>query len=180
MDAIALAILSHLKECRLDGRMLELLPIVGDGGLGACLSWDDLEPVLEPHSENELWQEGVTVEAPPRPLRTLDQLEHHGERSPVREAAFRADRAMAHRGKRALDRGRGSQLRRKTLSPSSAAQDLTRKRQQVNSFLLRHGRTYPRKKTWGATHARWLTEQVFAVGNHELGRHVEPCCAEPR
>jgi transposase len=43
----------------------------------------------------------------------------------------------------------------------AAAQDLTRKRQQVTSFLLRHGRSYPRKTTWGATHARWLTEQVF-------------------
>lgn len=43
----------------------------------------------------------------------------------------------------------------------AAAQDQTRKRQQVTSFLLRHGRIYPRKKTWGATHARWLTEQAF-------------------
>jgi transposase len=43
----------------------------------------------------------------------------------------------------------------------AAAQDQTRKRQQVTSFLLRHGRSYPRKKTWGPTHARWLTEQRF-------------------
>ena len=43
----------------------------------------------------------------------------------------------------------------------AAAQDLTRKRQQVTSFLLRHGRSYPRKTTWGATHARWLGEQAF-------------------
>jgi transposase len=43
----------------------------------------------------------------------------------------------------------------------AAAQDQTRKRQQVTSFLLRDGRTFPRKTTWGATHARWLTEQVF-------------------
>src|SRR5689334_5751586 len=43
----------------------------------------------------------------------------------------------------------------------AAAQDRTRKRQQVTSFLLRHGRVFPRKKTWGATHARWLTELVF-------------------
>ncbi len=46
-------------------------------------------------------------------------------------------------------------------APEAAAQDQTRKRQQVASFLLRHGRLYPRKKTWGPTHARWLTEQVF-------------------
>ena len=43
----------------------------------------------------------------------------------------------------------------------AAAQDQTRKRQQVTSFLLRYGRSYPRKKTWGPTHARWLTEQAF-------------------
>lgn len=43
----------------------------------------------------------------------------------------------------------------------AAAQDQTRKRQQVTSFLLRYGRSYPRKKTWGPTHARWLTEQTF-------------------
>lgn len=46
-------------------------------------------------------------------------------------------------------------------SREAAAQDQTRKRQQVTSFLLRHGRVFPRKTTWGATHARWLTEQVF-------------------
>jgi transposase len=49
-----------------------------------------------------------------------------------------------------------------------AAQDLTRKRQQVTAFLLRHGRTYPRKKTWGATHARWLTEQVFQLAPQRI------------
>jgi transposase len=43
----------------------------------------------------------------------------------------------------------------------AAAQDQTRKGQQVTSFLLRHGRIFPRTKTWGATHARWLTEQAF-------------------
>jgi transposase len=34
----------------------------------------------------------------------------------------------------------------------AAAQDQMRKRQQVTSFLLRHGFTFPRKKKWGATH----------------------------
>jgi transposase len=43
----------------------------------------------------------------------------------------------------------------------ASAQDQTRKRQQVTSFLLRYGRSYPRKKSWGPTHARWLTEQAF-------------------
>jgi transposase len=37
--------------------------------------------------------------------------------------------------------------------------DLRAKRQQVTSFLLRHGRSYPGKKTWGARHDRWLVDQ---------------------
>ena len=37
-----------------------------------------------------------------------------------------------------------------------------RARQRTNSFLLRHGRSYPHgKKNWGARHRRWLAEQYF-------------------
>jgi transposase len=43
----------------------------------------------------------------------------------------------------------------------ASAQNQTHKRQQVTSFLLRHGRIFPGKTAWGATHARWLTTQVF-------------------
>jgi transposase len=43
----------------------------------------------------------------------------------------------------------------------AAANDLRAKRQQVTSFLLRHGRSYPGKKTWGAKHERWLAGQKF-------------------
>lgn len=41
----------------------------------------------------------------------------------------------------------------------AAVNDLRAKRQQVTSFLLRHGRSYPGKKTWGARHERWLAGQ---------------------
>jgi transposase len=41
----------------------------------------------------------------------------------------------------------------------AAVNDLRAKRQQVTSFLLRHGRSYPGKKTWGARHDRWLAGQ---------------------
>ncbi len=51
----------------------------------------------------------MTVEAAPAFLRALDQLEDHGERGLVRQAALRADRTVAHRCKRALDRVRGAQ-----------------------------------------------------------------------
>ncbi len=37
-----------------------------------------------------------------------------------------------------------------------------RARQRTNSFLLRHGRSYPHgRKNWGARHRRWLAEQYF-------------------
>jgi transposase len=34
-------------------------------------------------------------------------------------------------------------------------------RQQVSGFMLKHGRIFPRKTTWGARHLRWLQEQSF-------------------
>jgi transposase len=42
---------------------------------------------------------------------------------------------------------------------SAAVRDVRGKRQQVTSFLLRHGRSYPGKTTWGARHHRWLAQQ---------------------
>jgi transposase len=41
----------------------------------------------------------------------------------------------------------------------AAVNDLRAKRQRVTSFLLRYGRSYPGKKTWGARHDPWLAEQ---------------------
>src|SRR5919202_2562681 len=38
----------------------------------------------------------------------------------------------------------------------AAVQDLTRKRQAISSMLLRQGRAFPGKKTWGARHESWL------------------------
>lgn len=43
----------------------------------------------------------------------------------------------------------------------AAMEDLGRKRQQVTSFLLRHGRSDPGTKTWGSMHAKWLADQSF-------------------
>jgi transposase len=43
--------------------------------------------------------------------------------------------------------------------------DYTRNRQQVSSFLLRLGRHYPGKKTWGKAHLKWLTTQK--LNNYE-------------
>jgi transposase len=43
----------------------------------------------------------------------------------------------------------------------AAAQDLRRKRQQLLSFLLRHGRIYDGRKHWTLAHRRWLAGQSF-------------------
>ena len=41
----------------------------------------------------------------------------------------------------------------------AAKKDLQGKRQQVSSLMLRLGRIYPGKKTWGPTHMDWLMSQ---------------------
>lgn len=42
-----------------------------------------------------------------------------------------------------------------------AVDDIRRKRQAISSMMLRQGRTYPGKKTWGARHVQWLQAQRF-------------------
>src|SRR3981189_2732192 len=44
----------------------------------------------------------------------------------------------------------------------AARKDLKGKRQQVSSFMLRLGRHYPGKKTWGPAHLNWLASQKLA------------------
>jgi transposase len=43
----------------------------------------------------------------------------------------------------------------------SAARDQRQKRQMISSYLLRHGRTYHRPKTWTMRYRRWLQRQSF-------------------
>ena len=43
----------------------------------------------------------------------------------------------------------------------AAVDDLRRKRQSISSMMLRYGKTYPGKKTWGARHRQWLQAQRF-------------------
>ena len=84
----------------------------GGGGCGLTVGrlGDDLDPVGEFHTLNDLWQLVVAVEPAPAFLRAVDQLEDHGERGPVREAALRADRAVAHGGEGAFDGVRRAQV----------------------------------------------------------------------
>ena len=65
---------------------------------------DDFDAVSKLHTLDQLWQLVVAVETPPVFLRGVGQLEDHGEGGLVREAAFRADRPVAHGGKGAFDR----------------------------------------------------------------------------
>ena len=46
-------------------------------------------------------------------------------------------------------------------SRDAAVDDLRRKRQSISSLMLRYGRAYPGKKTWGARHRQWLQGQRF-------------------
>jgi transposase len=56
--------------------------------------------------------------------------------------------------------GRHEAMRDLTRARGSAAEDLRRKRQQVSSFLLRHGLHYPAgRKTWTKSHMIWLASQ---------------------
>jgi transposase len=48
-----------------------------------------------------------------------------------------------------------------TRAREMAMLDLKKKRQQLLSFLLRHGRFFPGGKNWTKTHERWLAKQTF-------------------
>jgi len=46
-------------------------------------------------------------------------------------------------------------------SREAAVDDLRRKRQSISSMMLRYGRTYSGKKTWGPRYQQWLQTQRF-------------------
>ena len=49
-----------------------------------------------------------------------------------------------------------------TRAREAAMIDLKIKRQQLLSFLLRHGRNFPGGKNWTKMHASWLAKQIFS------------------
>lgn len=51
---------------------------------------------------------------------------------------------------------------------AAAVETLRVHRQQVSAFMLKHGRIFPRKTTWGARHLRWLQEQRFDHPAHQI------------
>ncbi len=54
---------------------------------------------------------------------------------------------------------------------AQAMKDQRKTRQQLLSFLLRHGRSYPGKH-WTKMHRRWLGEQKFAHAAPRLLHHA--------
>ena len=50
-------------------------------------------------------------------------------------------------------------MRELTRARGAAQRDLQAKGQQVSSLLLRLGRHYPERKTWGKAHMKWLAGQ---------------------
>ena len=51
---------------------------------------------------------------------------------------------------------------------AAAVETLRVHKQQVASFLLKHGRHFPRKTPWGARYMRWLQEQRFEHPAHQI------------
>jgi hypothetical protein len=80
-----------------------ILVTEGSGG-SLSLRSEDLDSVCELHTLDDLWQLIVATEPAPASLRGFDQLEHHGERGFVGQAALRSDGPVPHRRERALDR----------------------------------------------------------------------------
>jgi hypothetical protein len=81
----------------------ELSPNFGDGRLGSggyrltvSRLGDDLDPVVECHTENEFWQRVMAIDTASALLRSLEQFEDHRERRPVGQAPLRSDVAATH------------------------------------------------------------------------------------
>lgn len=51
---------------------------------------------------------------------------------------------------------------------AAAVETLRVHRQQVSAFMLKHGRVYPRKKSWTMRYLRWLQEQQFDHPAHQI------------
>lgn len=51
---------------------------------------------------------------------------------------------------------------------AAAVETLRSHRQQVSAFMLKHGRQFAGKKTWGARYQRWLQQQQFEHPAHQI------------
>jgi len=71
----------HANDLELSPNFGDGLSRSGGGGCGLTVSrfGDDLDPVVECHTENEFWQLVVAIETTPAFLRGLKQFEDHRE-----------------------------------------------------------------------------------------------------
>ena len=53
----------------------------------------------------------------------------------------------------------------------AAVKDRTRKRQEIRSFLLRHGKIYPGKQAWCTKYFKWLHDLSFGWPAHKVVLH---------
>lgn len=112
----------------------------------------------------ELGHEGVVVAPSLVPKRPGDRVKTNRRDAVSLARLHRADELTAvwvpdeaHEAVRDLVRAR------------EAANDaLKRARQQLQSFLLRHGRIYTGKKPWTGVHIRWLAQQTFTHPAHQI------------
>ena len=51
---------------------------------------------------------------------------------------------------------------------TAAVETLRKHRQQVSALMLKHGRSFPGKKTWTMRYLRWLQEQAFDHIAHQI------------
>src|SRR5262245_2218381 len=83
-------------------------------------------------------------------------------------------------------------MRELSRARQAAKKDLQGKRQQISSLMLRLGRYYPGKKTWGPAHMTWLMSQKLEYreqrmvleellqGIRQEGERVERLEGDPR
>ena len=73
-------------------------------------------------------------------------------------------------------------MRDLTRARGAAQRDLQAKGQQVSSLLLRLGRHYPERKTWGKAHMKWLAGQKLEHPEQRLALEemLGWRCAKPR
>lgn len=109
--------------------------------------------------------QGCTVIAPSKVLRKAgDRIKNDRRDSTILAVQHRAGDLTAvwvpdevHEAMRDIVRAR-----------YDAVLQLTRARQQLLAFLLRHGRTYETGKNWTLRHRRWLATQKFDQTAHQL------------
>ncbi len=151
IDNTPAALAKLLKKLGKDGDALHLCYEAGGCGYGVYRQiieagnlCDVIAPSLIPRAT------GDRVKTDRRDAVMLAKLLRAGELTPV----WVPD--PMHEAMRDLIRSRGAAMAQRQVA-----------RQQLQAFLLRHGRIYPGIKTWGPVFYRWLGDQKFELPAHQ-------------